>query len=120
MDEYLTSDLLFPSLQNLQKGRSGEFSVNGTTGLRTIVKEETGVDFDLRACRRTVVQVCLDQGVPLESTSRMVGHKTSKTTETYYGRVKNAKAVAEAQKVGGVAKPTLPAEPTEGRKINPP
>ncbi|MBI0584662.1 MAG: site-specific integrase [Methanomassiliicoccus sp.] len=96
--EYLISDLLFPSLQNLQKGRSGEFSVNGTTVLRAIVKQETGVDFDLRACRRTFGQNCLDQGVPLDSTSRMMGHATSKTTETYYARKKNDQAVAEAQK----------------------
>jgi hypothetical protein len=27
-------DFLFPSFQNLQKGRSGEFPVNGTTALR--------------------------------------------------------------------------------------
>lgn len=38
MSNYLTSDLLFPAIQNLQKRRSVEFSINGTTDLRSIVK----------------------------------------------------------------------------------
>jgi integrase len=113
MREYLTSDLLFPSLQNLQKGHSGELSVNGTTDLRTIVKEETGVDFDLRACRRTFGQNCLDQGVPLDATSRMMGHATSKTTETYYARKKNDQAVSEAQQAWTVVKASSPVSQTQ-------
>jgi integrase len=103
MGEYLTSDLLFPSLQNLQKGRSGVFSINGTTDLRSIVKEETGVEFDLQACRRTWGQVGIDSGVPIDVVSRMMGHASTKTTETFYARKKNDKAIAEARRVWNVA-----------------
>lgn len=103
--EYLVTDLLFPSLQNLQRGREGRFSTNGTTDLRSIVKRETGVEFDFRACRRTWGQVAIDDDVPVDAVSRMMGHKTTKTTETYYGRKKNNKAVAEAQQIWRVSKP---------------
>ncbi len=105
MSNHLTSDLLFPALQNLQKSRSGEFSTNGTTDLRSIVKEETGVSFDLRDCHRTFGQNCIDMEVPLDSTSRMMGHTTSKTTETYYARKNNDQAIAEAQRVWTVSHP---------------
>jgi len=57
-------------------------------------------------CRRAFGQNCLDQGVPLDSTSRMMGHATTKTTETYYARKKNERAVAEAQHVWTVATPS--------------
>lgn len=108
-NEYLVSDLLFPSLQNLQKGRDGVFSINGTTDLRAIVRRETGVEYDLRACRRTWGQVGIDSGVPLDAVSRMMGHATTKTTETYYARKKNDKAIAEAQMVWGTLQTPDPA-----------
>lgn len=110
MNNYLTSDLLFPSLQNLQKRRSGEFSTNGTTDLRAIVKEETGVDYDLRACRRTFGQNCLDEKIPLDSTSRMMGHATTKTTETYYARKNNDQAIAEAQRMWSTKTSNMPSQ----------
>ena len=38
----------------------------------------------------------MDEDIPLDAVSKMPGHKT---TETYYARKRNDKAIAEAQKV---------------------
>lgn len=119
MSEYLISDLLFPSIQNLQKGRDGVFSQNGTTDLRKIVMEETGVQYDLRACRRTWGQVAIDSDVPVDAVSRMMGHASTKTTETFYARKKNDAAIAEAQQAWTVATPSRP-EPPRSKETDSP
>lgn len=93
----LVSNLLFPVIPNLKRGKDCAFSTSGTTDLRAIVKKETGVDFDYRACRRTYGQVWIDQGVSLNAVSRMMGHATTKTTEIYYARIKNDAAIMEAE-----------------------
>mgnify|MGYP003828435005 CR=1 FL=1 len=99
--ERIITDLLFPAIQDIKKKGDGSFSINGTTMLRTIVMRETGVKFDLRACRRTYGQVGIDDGVELDTVSIMLGHANTRTTETYYARKKNEAAVADARKVWG-------------------
>ncbi len=84
---------------NTEKKGDGFLSMNETTKLRGIVMKETGITYDLRACRRTFGQHSLDEDIPLDAVSKMLGHKTTKTTETYYARKRNDKAIAEAQKV---------------------
>jgi integrase len=37
--------------------------------------------------------------VPLDAVSRMLRHRTTKTTETYYARRTNEAAILEAQKI---------------------
>lgn len=99
----LRTDTLFPAVRSLKAGKSDVYSANSTTVLRGIVKAETGVDYNLQKTRRTYGQVALDEGVPLDAVSRMMGHKTSRTTETYYARKKNNKAIAEAKAAWGRA-----------------
>lgn len=66
---------LFPALGD--KRGDGYYSMNGVTDLRAIVKTITGVDFDMRGCRRTFGQTAIDAGVPLDSVARMMGHASS-------------------------------------------
>ncbi|MCX6652632.1 MAG: site-specific integrase [Methanomassiliicoccales archaeon] len=86
---------LFPALGD--RHGDGYFVTNSLARLRAIVKEETGVEFDGRTCRRTYAQKCIDDGMPVENVSLFLGHKTSKTTEESYCRKKPEKAIAEAR-----------------------
>ena len=61
--------------------------------IRKIVEEDTGIRFDGRMCRRTYAQYWKDQGVPIEAVSRNLGHASTKTTETFYGRIRQMDAV---------------------------
>jgi hypothetical protein len=83
--------------------------------LREIVINETGVVFDLRACRRTFGQTAVDKKVPIEAVSRMLGHSSTSITEKYYCRMTEESAINEAQKVWGKGskeeqKPEVPSE----------
>ena len=99
-NEYLTDvEALFPAIQSMQKGGNGFYSPNGLTKLRERVTKDSGVIFDLRACRRTFGQENIDLGVPLDAVSRMLGHSSTKTTEKYYCRITNVSAILEAQKI---------------------
>ncbi len=94
--KYIVTDVLFPAVQDFYHG-DGFYSSNGTSELRKLVMRETGVMYDLRACRRTFGQFAIDSNVDIEAVSSMMGHATTKTTENYYGRKKNSAAVAQAQ-----------------------
>ena len=82
------------------KDGDGHYSQQGLSRLRELVKADTGIDFDGRMCRRTYGQTSIDEGVPLDAVSRMLGHRTTKTSETYYARRTNEAAILEAKKVG--------------------
>lgn len=43
----------------------------------------------------TFAQTCIDNGAKVESVSRLLGHSSTKTTEAYYGRIRNDKAMEE-------------------------
>ena len=85
----LTTNTLFPAVRSLKDGKPDVYSANSMTVLRNIVERETGVTYNLQKTRRTWGQVALDDGVPLDAVSRMMGHAMSRTTETYYARKKN-------------------------------
>jgi integrase/recombinase XerD len=107
------NQVLFPARSKVRSD-DGVFSLNGLTDLRGIVKRETGVNFDLRMCRRTFGQVGIDNGVSTESVSRMMGHSSTKTTEKYYCRKTQESAIQEAQQVwGNSPKPQSMARPME-------
>jgi len=59
------SQMLFPAMSKVRT-EEGIFSLNGLTD-GGIVKRETGVNLDLRMCRRTFGQVGIDNGVSTES-----------------------------------------------------
>lgn len=91
-----TNEYLFPALKD--RTGDGHYSQQVLPYLRKTVKANTGIDFDGRMCRCTYGQHNIDQGVPLDAVSRMLGHRTTKTTETYYCRRTNESAVLETQK----------------------
>jgi site-specific recombinase XerD len=47
-----------------------------------------GVKFDYRKLRRTYAQLAIDEGANLASVSLVLGHATTKTTESTYGRMR--------------------------------
>lgn len=112
---------LYPAIRDKGDGRP---SHNNVTVLRNIVEDETGIDFDMRKCRRTFGQVCLDEGLSIESTSVLMGHLTSKTTETSYARKREEAAISEANSLWKRGKPIktpqslIPNEPVPGHNPN--
>lgn len=87
---------LFPTMRDQE---DGFFSTNGIEKLKRLVESETGIKFDLRKCRRTFGQMYLDQDLGVDSVSVMMGHATTKTTETYYCRKRQEVANREAQQL---------------------
>jgi integrase/recombinase XerD len=85
---------LFPALRDSE---DGYFSSNGIRVLKSIVEKEIAAKFDLRMCRRTYGQKAIDDGLDLDAVSVLMGHSTTKTTETYYCRKRPETAIREAQ-----------------------
>jgi len=77
------NEALFPALGD--KG-DGYFSGNKMLSMKNIVERETGVKFDFRACRRTFGQTCIHMGTNVESVSLLLGHSSTRTTESHYCR----------------------------------
>lgn len=93
LDNGVDSNALFPS-------KNGEFmSSNSIRICKTHVENDLGIKFDLRECRRTYCQRYLDDGLDIESASVLMGHKTTKTTESFYGKKNNDLAIDAAKKV---------------------
>jgi integrase/recombinase XerD len=61
------------------------------------VEEDLDIKFDLRMCRRTFGQRYLDKGLDIESTSVLMGHASTKTTEGFYSRRKLSQAIDKAR-----------------------
>ena len=80
----------------------GEYSFLSGNSVRTIkakVEVAIGERFELRDCRRACGQFYLDKGLTIEEVARLLGHFTSKTTETYYCRKNNADVARKAKGV---------------------
>ena len=86
------NEALFPAL-----GDKGDeyFSGNKMLSLKNIVERETGVKLDFRACRRTFGQTCIDMGTNVESVSLLLGHSSTRTTESHYCRRREDTAIRE-------------------------
>jgi integrase/recombinase XerD len=92
----LNNQALFPALRD---DGDGYYSSNGIRMIKSIVEKEIGKKFDLRACRRTYGQKAIDEGLDLDAVSVLMGHNTTKTTETYYCRKRQETAIREAQDI---------------------
>lgn len=67
-------------------------------GIRTLkAKVAIGERFELRDCRRFCGQHYLDKGLTIDEVVRLLGHETTKTTETYYCRRDNAEVARRAK-----------------------
>ena len=87
------SPALFPSKS---KG-SPYLTSNSIRRIKCIVEEDLDIKFDLRMCRRTFGQRYLDKGLDIESTSVLMGHASTKTTEGFYSRRKLSQAIDKAR-----------------------
>jgi site-specific recombinase XerD len=86
---------LFPAIRSPKgDGRIGE---KGLNKMKHKVELQTSTTFQLRACRRTFGQNLIDQGASIESVSVLLGHNTTKTTETYYARKRQDAAIREVK-----------------------
>jgi len=90
------NEALFPALRD--KG-DGFLSSQSQRMLKKIVSDETGIDFELRACRRTFGQLCIDRGAQVETVSLLLGHQSTKTTEGYYCRKREDVALREISEI---------------------
>ncbi|MDO5862155.1 MAG: site-specific integrase [Thermoplasmata archaeon] len=81
------------------RGETDHLSSNSFRKIKSKVEEAIGFTFELRDCRRTFGQNYLDKGMRVESLSVLMGHNTTKTTETYYCRVPESQAIEEARRL---------------------
>jgi len=96
------NDALFPAIRD--KG-DGYFAPNSLGQLKRLVEDEIGARFELRACRRTFGQGCIDEGLSVEAVSLLLGHATTKTTESYYCRKRPDAAIKEAEALWSASRP---------------
>ena len=61
--------------------------------LKSRAEEIVGEEFDLRICRRTYGQRLINNGITIETVSKIMGHKNTLTTENYYGSMSSSLAV---------------------------
>ena len=66
--------------------------------LKKKIQKVGGLRFKWKDFRSTFAQTCIDNGAKVESVSRCLGHSSTKITETYYGRIRNDKAMEEVAK----------------------
>jgi len=86
-----------PTLFCSMYGEHGPLSGNTIRKLKSYVERDVGQKFELRDCRRAFGQHYLDNDAELEDVSKLMGHKTTQTTETYYCGRRISKAIANVE-----------------------
>jgi len=72
----------------------GLYTGNSLRRMKDNVALAAGVErFNFQDCRRTYGQNYLDDGADIEMTSVLMGHHSTRTTEKYYARMRNDRAV---------------------------
>lgn len=89
------SDALFFAMN----GQYSFLSGNSIRKIKKIVERAVGERFELRDCRRAYGQYCLNKGVEIDSVSVLMGHETTRTTELYYCRKEEDKAMEAVREV---------------------
>ena len=93
VDKNRDSHALFPSAGSVD----GYCSGNTLRNYKTMVERDLGIKFDLRQCRRTFGQRYLDRDLDIESVSVLMGHSTTRMTETFYSRRRLDSAMKKAR-----------------------
>ena len=65
--------------------------------VKAMAQKHSGISFNIRQLRATFGQICKDRGVPIESVSRALRHRTTKTTELYYTRIRTDHAFRDLE-----------------------
>ena len=68
-------------------------------GLKDKVQLYAGIPFRIQYLRASFGQMCKDRGASIEAVSRALRHKTTKTTELYYARIRPENAFRELEDV---------------------
>jgi integrase len=67
--------------------------------LKMVIESRSGIEFKTKDYRATFCQWAIDDGVPLQAVSKAMGHASSRTTELYYGRIRDDSAIQEFRRV---------------------
>lgn len=94
-DRHPVPQALFPAPGDVH---GGYLSSNGIDEIINVVCRDLEIDIDMRMCRRTFGQKYLDKGLDIESVSVLMGHSSTRTTENFYSRKRNDKAMDAAKK----------------------
>lgn len=90
----MKSQALFPS----KDSADGFLLGNAIRKMKKVVERGIVIEFDLSECRRTFGQRYLDSDLDIESVSVLMGHASTKTTESFYSRKRLTKAVESAKR----------------------
>lgn len=91
----IRSPALFPP----SRGDNRYMVGNSIRKVLSIALDDLGIDVDPRTLRRSFGQNYLDSGIDsIESVSVLMGHNTTQTTEYFYARRRNQRALEEARK----------------------
>jgi len=60
--------------------------------MKADVEMRSGVKFRIQELRATFGQMCLDVGAQIKDVSKALRHRTTRTTELYYARVRSEHA----------------------------
>jgi integrase/recombinase XerD len=88
-----TCDALIP--YHRVGGEVGPWSGAMLRKLKGEIEEKSGIRFHLKTFRATFAQTAKDAGVSIEAVGRAMRHKTTKTTERFYARIRADDAFRE-------------------------
>jgi len=100
--EYLNNNRISecePLIPKITGGKVDYYSSHHFRQLKKDISECSGIDFSLKDFRASYAQILKDKGVSIESISKLMGHRTTKTTETYYARIKDASVFNEINSI---------------------
>jgi site-specific recombinase XerD len=67
--------------------------------IKSGIEQVSGIEFKLKDYRTTFCQYTIDMGADISAVSKIMGHKTTMTTELFYGRIRNDDAITEINRV---------------------
>jgi len=66
--------------------------------LKSVIERKAKIKFKIKDYRSSFCQLAIDLGADLQAVSKAMGHKSSNTTEHYYGRIRDDSAIAEIER----------------------
>ena len=89
-------------------GTVGPWSGAMLRKLKAQIEAESGIRFHLKTFRATFAQLAKDAGVSIEAVGRAMRHKTTKTTERFYARIRSDDAFREFDRAFEAVAITVP------------
>ena len=86
---------LIPYCPHHHPYRARTFGQGEWSKLKKKIQKVAGVRFKWKDFRSTFAQQSIDNGAKVEIVSVLLGHSSTKITETYYGRIRNDMAMEE-------------------------